>query len=158
MPTTYFEAIILPHPHTDTSQGLTADTVTNFEVVTAAGEIINANKAENEDLFYALKGGGSQFAIVTEFTFQTFEVGSVWGGYKIYSLDQKEAILNATHDLVSDYYVSKVTGKTLAGSPQMKGPLDGVSSLREAPSGRQFPGMLPSAATPRPLYRVRTSS
>lgn len=96
-----------PSLHTDASQGLTADTVTNFELVTAAGEIVNANRDENEDLFYALKGGGSQFAIVTEFTFQTYEVGSVWGGYKIYSLDQKEAVLNATHSLVSDYYDPK---------------------------------------------------
>ena len=86
---------------------MTADTVTNFEVVTAAGDILNANKDENEDLFYALKGGGNQFALVTEFTFQTFEVGKVWGGYKIYGLDQKEAILNATHNLVSDYYDPK---------------------------------------------------
>lgn len=86
---------------------MTADTVVNYEVVTAAGEIINANKDENHDLFYALKGGGNQFAIVTEFTFQTFEIGKVWGGYKIYSLDQKEALLNATHNLVSDYHDPK---------------------------------------------------
>lgn len=68
---------------------------------------MNANKDENEDLFYALKGGGNQFAIVTEFTFQTFEIGRVWGGYKIYGLDQKEALLDATHNLVSDYYDPK---------------------------------------------------
>ena len=58
---------------------MTADTVTNYEVVTAAAEIVNANKDENEDLFYALKGGGNQFAIVTEFTFQTFSIDKVWG-------------------------------------------------------------------------------
>lgn len=86
---------------------MTADTVTNYELVTAAGEIVNANKEENDDLFYALKGGGNQFAIVTEFTFETFPIGNVWGGYKIYSLDQKDALLRATHNLVSDYYDSK---------------------------------------------------
>ena len=86
---------------------MTADTVTNYEVVTAAGDIVNANSEENTDLFYALKGGGNQFAIVSEFTFRTFDIGKVWGGYKIYSLDQKEALLNATHNLVSDYYDPK---------------------------------------------------
>lgn len=88
---------------TDSSQGMTADTVTNYEVVTAQGDIVNANQDENEDLFFALKGGGNQFAIVTTFTFKTYEIGKVWGGYKIYSMDQKDAILNATHALVSDY-------------------------------------------------------
>lgn len=68
---------------------------------------MNANKHENTNLFYALKGGGNQFAIVTQFTFQTFEIGEVWGGYKIYSLDQKDALLKATHNLVSDYYDPK---------------------------------------------------
>lgn len=86
---------------------MTADTVVNYEIVTAAGEIVNANKDENDDLFYALKGGGSQFAIVSKFTFQTFKIGKVWGGYKIYTEDKKHALLQATHNLVSDYHDPK---------------------------------------------------
>lgn len=38
--------------------GMAADHALNFEVVTAAGDIINANEVENSDLFWALKGGG----------------------------------------------------------------------------------------------------
>ena len=86
---------------------MTADTVTNYEVVTAAGEIVNANKQDNTDLFFALKGGGNQFGIVTEFTFQTFPIGKVWGGYKIYDMDRKDALLKATHNLLSDYHDPK---------------------------------------------------
>lgn len=50
---------------------MTADNVVEFEVVTAQGELTRANRNQNSDLFYAMKGGGGQFAIVTEFVMQT---------------------------------------------------------------------------------------
>jgi hypothetical protein len=88
-------------------QGFTADTVTNMEIVTASGKVDNANLTHNSDIFYAMKGGGNQFAIVTTYTLQTFAIGKVWGGHKIFTLDKKDVVLNATHDLVSDYYDPK---------------------------------------------------
>lgn len=66
-----------------------------------------ASKDENSDIFYALKGGGNQFAIVTSFVLQTFPSGPVWGGTKIYGLDQKDALIRATHNLVSNYHDPK---------------------------------------------------
>ena len=47
--------------------GWAADSAVNFEVVTAQSEIINANATSNSDLFWALKGGSSNFGIVTRF-------------------------------------------------------------------------------------------
>lgn len=88
-------------------QGMTADNVVEYQVVTATGELTRANRDQNSDLFYALKGGGNQFAIVTEFVMNTYPIGDVWGGVKIYTMDQKEALLQATHNLVSDYYDPK---------------------------------------------------
>lgn len=88
-------------------QGMTADNVVEYQVVTATGELTRANRDQNSDLFYALKGGGNQFAIVTEFVMNTYHIGDVWGGVKIYTMDQKEALLQATHNLVSDYYDPK---------------------------------------------------
>lgn len=47
--------------------GYSCDTIVNYEVVLANGSIVNANKTSNSDLFKALKGGGSNFGIVTRF-------------------------------------------------------------------------------------------
>lgn len=79
----------------------------SYEIVTAAGEITQANSTSNTDIFWALKGGGSQFAIVTTFIMQTYPIGKVWGGHKIYTLDKKAELLRATHNLVSNYYDPK---------------------------------------------------
>ncbi|KAM3414235.1 hypothetical protein BST61_g10892 [Cercospora zeina] len=90
-----------------TQYGMTSDSVVEFEVVTAEGELTRANQDQNSDLFYAMKGGGGQFAIVTEFVMQTYPIGKVWGGHKIFTMAQKDALLNATHSLNSDYYDQK---------------------------------------------------
>ncbi|KJX98909.1 FAD-binding domain-containing protein [Zymoseptoria brevis] len=87
--------------------GMTADNVESYQVVTAAGEIVEASKDENSDLWYAMKGGGGQFGIVTEFRMATYPIGLVWGGYKIFSMSQKDKVINATHTLVGDYYDTK---------------------------------------------------
>lgn len=86
---------------------MTADTVDHFEVVLADGTITTASKTQNSDIWTGLKGGGGQFAIVTDFVLQTFPIGNVWGGYKIFAMDQKDKVLTATHNLVSDYYDPK---------------------------------------------------
>jgi FAD/FMN-containing dehydrogenase len=60
--------------------GMGCDSVVNFEVVLASGEVVNANKTENADLWKALKGGSGNFGIVTRFDMQTFPAAPVWGG------------------------------------------------------------------------------
>jgi len=54
--------------------------VIDFEVVLASGEIVHANQNSNSDLYKALKGGSSNFGIVTKFTMKTFVQGPFWGG------------------------------------------------------------------------------
>ncbi|PHH66619.1 hypothetical protein CDD81_6456 [Ophiocordyceps australis] len=63
-----------------TRYGWTADTVSNFEVVLANGSIVNANRFRNANLFWALKGGGNNFGVVTRIDLDTFQQGSFWGG------------------------------------------------------------------------------
>jgi len=54
--------------------------VIDFEVVLASGQIVRANQDSNSDLYKALKGGSSNFGIVTNFRMKTFEQGPFWGG------------------------------------------------------------------------------
>ncbi|OSS44887.1 hypothetical protein B5807_09374 [Epicoccum nigrum] len=64
--------------------GLSCDNVVNFQVVLADGSIVNANKTSNADLFRALKGGSSNFGIVTRYDMETFGNEDLWGGIVTY--------------------------------------------------------------------------
>ncbi|KAI1080736.1 putative FAD-binding oxidoreductase [Whalleya microplaca] len=75
--------------------GLVCDNVVNFEVVTAAGLVVNANADWNQDLFWALKGGANNFGVVTKFTLKTYPIFNVWGGMKLYTLDALPALFDA---------------------------------------------------------------
>jgi FAD/FMN-containing dehydrogenase len=56
--------------------GLCIDNMVSAEVVTASGEILNASETENADLFWAIRGGGGNFGIITRFEFKLHDVGS----------------------------------------------------------------------------------
>jgi hypothetical protein len=61
--------------------GWTCDTLRSMEVVTADGQVVRASAEENEDLFWALRGGSGNFGIVTSFEYQLFPVGpEILGG------------------------------------------------------------------------------
>ncbi|MCJ1348031.1 hypothetical protein MMC31_006262 [Peltigera leucophlebia] len=81
--------------HFSGEYGLAADNVKNFEIVLANGTITNANAEENSDLFWALKGGGPNFGIVTRFDLYTIPVKNIWYQVAIYTPDQAPAILDA---------------------------------------------------------------
>ncbi len=55
--------------------GMTIDNVLSVDIVTAEGNLVKANESENEDLFWAVRGGGGNFGIVTAFKFKLHEVG-----------------------------------------------------------------------------------
>ncbi|TVY40960.1 Bifunctional solanapyrone synthase [Lachnellula cervina] len=75
--------------------GLAADNVKNFEIVLADGTVTAANAALNSDLFWALKGGGPNFGIVTRFDLNTVPVGQIWYQVTVYSVDQAHEVLDA---------------------------------------------------------------
>lgn len=80
--------------HTSPEYGIAADNVKNFEVALSNGSIVNANAESNSDLFWALKGGGPNFGIVTRFDVYTIPVDEIWYQIAIYSADQGDAILD----------------------------------------------------------------
>ena len=74
--------------------GLTIDNLLSADVVTANGELLRASPAENSDLFWALRGGGGNFGIVTAFEFQLHELGQqVISGLVVHPFADAEAVL-----------------------------------------------------------------
>lgn len=79
--------------------GLAADQLVGAEVVTASGDIVEASATENPDLFWALRGGGGNFGIVTRFDFRARSIGGISLGEHIITGDAAE-VLRATRDLM----------------------------------------------------------
>ncbi|KAL3264517.1 hypothetical protein ABHI18_000732 [Aspergillus niger] len=79
--------------------GLGADGVKNFEILLADGRLVNANRNENSDLYRALKGGGSNFGIVTRFDLETHPLIKVQYTIKLYNPEDYVAINQATFEV-----------------------------------------------------------
>src|ERR687898_2185404 len=60
--------------------GLAADNLLAVELVTAAGEVLEVDASSHSDLFWALRGGGGNFGVVTSFRYRVHPVGEVPGG------------------------------------------------------------------------------
>src|SRR4051812_6810162 len=74
--------------------GLTVDNLLAAEVVTADGDVLEASEEENTDLFWALRGGGGNFGVVTSFTFRMHPVSAVLGGLAAYPLSAADGVVD----------------------------------------------------------------
>src|SRR6476660_4561659 len=73
--------------------GLSIDNLLSADVVLAEGRQVIASDYQNEDLFWALRGGSGNFGVVTSFEFQLREVGDIVGGPLFYDFDDATAVL-----------------------------------------------------------------
>jgi hypothetical protein len=80
--------------------GWTVDNLAEVEVVTADGQVRTANRDQHPELFWALRGGGGNFGVVTRFSFRLHQVGpTITGGLVIWSAERAEEVLAAYRDL-----------------------------------------------------------
>ncbi len=82
--------------------GLTIDNLIEANVVLASGEQVRAAADENPDLFWAIRGGGGNFGVVTSFLFRLHEVGTVVGGPTFWPVEQGAEVLSAYRDFIPD--------------------------------------------------------
>jgi FAD/FMN-containing dehydrogenase len=73
--------------------GLTCDNVISFEMVTADGEVLQVSAADHPTLFWALRGGGGNFGVVTSFEYRLHPVKMVLGGLVVHSRDSARDLL-----------------------------------------------------------------
>ncbi|HLF21114.1 MAG TPA: FAD-binding oxidoreductase [Aestuariivirga sp.] len=79
--------------------GMALDNLLSAEVVTAEGKVVRASKEENADLFWALRGGGGNFGVVTSFEFRLHPVGPViYGGLAAHPFDKARDVLRFYRD------------------------------------------------------------
>jgi FAD/FMN-containing dehydrogenase len=82
--------------------GLTLDNLLEAKVVTADGNIVRASEDENADLFWALRGGGGNFGVVTDFTFRLHPVGLLLGGLLVYPVEAADEVLPVFRGLAAE--------------------------------------------------------
>jgi len=75
--------------------GLQANSVTAFELVTADGRLVRTDPTHEPDLFWALRGGGGNFGVVTAIEFSLFEVASVYAGMMLWPIERATEVLEA---------------------------------------------------------------
>jgi len=83
--------------------GFAADNLISAEVVTADGAIVTASDEENPDLFWALRGGGGNFGVVTEFQYRLYPVGPIiTGGFNFWPFEQAAEVMRLFRETASE--------------------------------------------------------
>ena len=161
--------------------GLTIDSLLAADIVTASGEVMTISAEAEPDLFWAIRGGGGNFGVVTKFYFRMHQIGPVWTGSWTYPVSEASRVLRQFEALASAASRNltaslNLTAAALSISAFWSGPEEGAGAAVAAfgqfsPGGsgqfgqtnfvdyqsrhaRFFPGVaatMPRAATSRPL-------
>ena len=95
--------------------GLTLDNLDAAEVVTADGRVVDVTARSEPELFWALRGGGGNFGVVTSFTFRLQQLSVMTGGALVHRLDDATEVLKAFRDLRDELPDSVTCIATLTG-------------------------------------------
>ena len=79
--------------------GLTVDNLLAVEVVTADGQVVTASAEHNQDLFWALRGGGGNFGVAASFEYQAHPVATVYGGMVAHPVSRAREVFGFYRDL-----------------------------------------------------------
>lgn len=97
--------------------GLTIDNLLGVEIVTAEGQLIRASAEEHPELFWAVRGGGGNFGIVTRFELRTHPIGTVLGGAMV--LPATRDVLRAHVPIAASAPEELGTIAAITGAPPM---------------------------------------
>ncbi|MWA12179.1 FAD-binding oxidoreductase [Streptomyces sp. BA2] len=111
------------HGHLTRKYGLTIDNLVAVDVVLADGSFVTASESQHPDLFWALRGGGGNFGIVTSFRFRLHPVGDVVVAITVWPADQTRDVLRWYRDFL----------------PQAPDDLNGFFTALTVPPGPPFP-------------------
>jgi FAD/FMN-containing dehydrogenase len=97
--------------------GMTIDNLVSVQIVSADGRVLTSSLSENDDLFWALRGGGGNFGVVASFEFQTCSVDTVLGGFLLYPRE-------AAFDVIRHYrdYIQSAPDELTAYAALLHGP------------------------------------
>jgi FAD/FMN-containing dehydrogenase len=109
--------------------GLVCDNTLNYEIVLAGGELVRANANEQPDLFWALKGGGGNFGVVTSITYRMYPIREVVSGLVLHPLAHAGEVLKFYRDF------------TMAGLPDE---LTLYVAALSTPDGTPVVGLVPA--------------
>ncbi len=109
------------HGYLTRKYGLTIDNLISADVVLADGTFIHTNEDKNPDLFWALRGGGGNFGVVTSFEYRLHPVKNVMAGPMFWPIDQLETTLKWYRDwlpeMPDDLYAFYLVAEVAAGDP-----------------------------------------
>lgn len=88
--------------HLSRKYGLTIDNLLEADMVLADGSFVTVNARQNTDLFWAIRGGGGNFGIVTSFKFQAHPVKTVFGGPTLWPIEKTEEIMEWYHKFIQN--------------------------------------------------------
>ncbi len=86
--------------HLSRRYGLTIDNLLEVKMVLADGRIVRASSGENPDMFWAIRGGGGNFGIVTDFRFRLYPLSDIIGGPMLWSMDQATHVMAFFRDFI----------------------------------------------------------
>jgi FAD binding domain/Berberine and berberine like len=88
--------------HLTRTCGLAIDNLLEADMVLADGEQVRVNADEHPDLYWAIRGGGGNFGVVTSFLFRLHGVGVVAAGPTFWAVDQSAEVLSAYREFIGD--------------------------------------------------------